>query len=121
MACMPCSIAAISLPRIAGFSASCLAIRHFKQREWTQLDDYKYLLDYAFYFRPNRIESEHTIITPAGSVEVIKGVDYIYSINELEEMFLEAGLTLTEIYATPKKRKFKMGDNVSYLVMKKLD
>lgn len=96
-----------------------IAMRHFKQREWTQLEDFKYLLDYNFCFRPNRIESEHTIIAPSGKVEVIKGVDYIYSLNELEEMFAEAGLRLVEVYATPRKRLFKMSDSVSYIVVEK--
>lgn len=98
-----------------------IAIRHFRQHEWSKIDDYKYLLDYTFCFRPNRIESEHTIITPTGVVEVIKGIDYIYSINELEDMFLQAGLRLLEIYATPRKRKFRMGDNTSYLVVEKMN
>lgn len=97
-----------------------IAMRHFQPREWSRVDDYKYLLDYRFCFRPNRIESEHTIITPAGGVEVIKGIDYIFSINELEEMFAAAGLQLREVYATPRKRKFAMGDNVSYLVVDKI-
>lgn len=96
-----------------------IAMRHFKQREWSEFDGYKYLMNYTFQFNPNRIESEHTVITPAGKIEEIKGIDYIFSINELEEMFRQSGFRINEIYATPRKRKFKMGDNVSYLVIQK--
>lgn len=97
-----------------------IAMRHYQQRQWSQVEDFKYLLEYTFCFRPNRIESEHTVIMPNGAVEVIKGIDYIFSLNELEQMFTEAGFRLLDVYATPRKRKFKMGDYVSYLVVEKM-
>lgn len=96
-----------------------IAYKHFKQREWNQYGDYKYLIYYTFHFHPNRVESEHTIITPDGTLEVIKGIDYIFSINELEEMFALSGFRLKEIFSTPKKRKFHLGDGMSYLVVEK--
>lgn len=97
-----------------------IAMRHFKQKEWSEIDGYKYLMNYTFHFHPSRIESEHTVIMPDGKIEELKGIDYIFSINELEEMFTESGFQLTDIFATPRKRKFKMGDNVSYLVIQKI-
>lgn len=96
-----------------------IAIKHFQEREWYTVGDYKYLLDYRFQFQPSRIESEHTLITPEGTTEVIQGVDYVFTLQELAGMFSEAGLQLTDVYSTPRKKPFKMGDNKAYLVIKK--
>src|SRR5262249_42040806 len=82
-----------------------IAIRHFKAREWNQVDEYKYLIENKFVFQPSRIESEHTIVGPDGAYEVIQGVDYIFTLSELEEMFQQAGLTTKALYATPRKKK----------------
>jgi SAM-dependent methyltransferase len=93
-----------------------IAIKYFREKEWYELDGYKYLMDYRFHFHPARIESEHTIIDANGSIEVIKGVDYIFTLAELETMFNEAGLTTKAIFSSPRKRPFKMGDNRIYIV-----
>ncbi len=93
-----------------------IAIKHFREKEWYEVDGYKYLLDYKFHFQPSRIESEHTIIAKNNSIEVIHGVDYIFTLAEMEAMFQEAGLTTKGLYGTPKKRPFKMGDNRIYIV-----
>lgn len=96
-----------------------IAIRHFREHEWHKVDGYKYLLEYRFFFSPSRIESEHTLVAPDGSVEVIQGVDYIFTLAELEALFQQAGLRLRQIYSTPRKKLFKMGDNRAYLVVEK--
>ena len=96
-----------------------IAIRHFQEREWHQVGNYKYLLEYRFHFHPSRIESEHTLVTSEGTLEVLHGVDYIFTLNELENLLSAAGLRLRDVYSTPKKRKFKMGDNRAYLVIEK--
>lgn len=96
-----------------------IAIRQFKEKDWFYVGDYKYIIDQQYLFHPTRIESEHTIITPSGETEVLNGVDYILSIAELEELFLMAGLTTTHLYATPKKKKFRIGDANIYIVAQK--
>lgn len=96
-----------------------IAIRHFREHEWYKVDGYKYLLEYRFFFNPSRIESEHTLVAPDGTVEVIQGVDYIFTLAELEGLFQQAGLRLKQIYSTPRKKLFKMGDNRAYLVVEK--
>jgi SAM-dependent methyltransferase len=96
-----------------------IAIKHFQEREWYYVDDYKYLLDYRFHLLPNRIESEHTLIAPDGTVEVIQGVDYIFTLQELDTMLHTAGLQLKNIYSTPRKKPFRMGDNKAYIVIEK--
>lgn len=97
-----------------------IAIRHFQEREWYPVDDYKCMLRYQFLFHPSRIESQHTLIVPDGSIEVLEGVDYVFTLNELEEMFQQAGLQLRAVYSTPKKKPFKLGDNKAYLVIEKM-
>jgi cyclopropane fatty-acyl-phospholipid synthase-like methyltransferase len=96
-----------------------IAIKHFKEREWINVDTYKYLMRYNFLFNPHRIESEHTVVADDGRVEVINGIDYIFTLAELEAMFQQAGLTTEALYSTPKKRTFKFGDSTIYIVVKK--
>ena len=85
-----------------------------------QVEDFKYLLDYKYQFYPSRIESEHTIIRNDGATEVIKGVDYIFTLSELEDMFEKAGLKTINLYSTPRKKRFTLGDSTIYIVAEKL-
>jgi SAM-dependent methyltransferase len=96
-----------------------IALKHFKEKDWFQVEEYKYLLDYKFHFQPNRIESEQTIVSADGTVDVLKGIDYIFSLDELESMFLDAGLSTKELYSTPRKRRFVLGDGRIYIVVEK--
>lgn len=97
-----------------------VAIRHFKEKDWHYAGEYKCLLDYKYFFHPSRIESEQTIIAPDGIVEVVKGVDYIFTLDELEAMFNEAGLQTKHVYSTPRKKRFTLGDGRVYVVVKKI-
>jgi SAM-dependent methyltransferase len=96
-----------------------IALKHFKEKDWFQVEEYKYLLDYKFHFQPNRIESEQTIVSADGTIDVLKGIDYIFSLDELESMFLDAGLSTKELYSTPRKRRFVLGDGRIYIVVEK--
>lgn len=96
-----------------------IAIRHFREKEWYYVGDFKYLLDYRFRFSPNRIESEQTIISTDGEVSTLHGVDYIFSLDEMDAMFAEAGLVTEALYGTPRKRPFAMGDNRIYILARK--
>ena len=97
-----------------------IAIKHFREKDWHQVNDYKYLLDYKFLFNPSRIESEQTIVSPEGGVEVLHGIDYIFTLDELETMFAEVGMTTRALYSTPRKRPFIFGDSRVYIVVEKL-
>ena len=97
-----------------------IAIRHFKERDWHYAGNYKCMLEYKYHFHPARIESEQTIISPDGTVEVIPGVDYIFTLDELEFMFNEAGLKTRALYSTPRKKKFALGDGHIYIVAEKI-
>lgn len=97
-----------------------IAVRHFKEREWHQMTGYKYLIENKFFFQPTRIESVHTVIPTVGTMEEIKGVDYIFSISELEKMFAQNQFVLKEVYSTPRKKKFALGDGRAYIVAEKI-
>lgn len=96
-----------------------IAIKHFREREWTEAGGYKYLMKYRFQFQPSRIESEHTVIADNGTIETVRGVDYVFTLAEMETMFNEAGLTTKALYATPRKKAFRLGDNRIYIVAEK--
>lgn len=91
----------------------------FKQKGWSQIGDLKFLTDSQYYSQPARIETQSTIITPQGSIEEKTGVDYIYSINELEMMLNLAGMQLNEVYSIPGRKKFGPGEPRAYLIAEK--
>jgi ubiquinone/menaquinone biosynthesis C-methylase UbiE len=93
-----------------------IAFRHFQEKVWNYVDEYKYLIDSRYLINPTRIEADHIVITPDGKVETIQGVDYIFTLAELEKMFQQAGFRLKDVFYTPKKRPFKLGDNKAYIV-----
>ena len=54
-------------------------------------------------------------------IEIVKGIDYIFTLDELEEMFNEAGLkTKDVISAHQAKKKFTLGDGRVYIVASKI-
>jgi len=96
-----------------------IAIKHFRDRDWHYAGEYKCMLEYKYHFQPARIESEQTIISPEGTVEKVKGIDYIFTLDQMEKMFNEAGLKTKDVYATPRKKKFTIGDGRAYIVATK--
>jgi 2-polyprenyl-3-methyl-5-hydroxy-6-metoxy-1,4-benzoquinol methylase len=97
-----------------------VAIKHFRERDWHYAGEYKCMLEYKYRFHPSRIESEQTIIAPDGAVEMVKGIDYIFTLDELEQMFNEAGLKTKDVYSTPRKKRFIIGDGRAYIVISKI-
>ena len=61
-----------------------IAIKHFKERDWHYAGDYQCILQSKFLFSPTRIETQQTIIGPGDVVEKKTGVDFIFTLNELE-------------------------------------
>ena len=96
-----------------------IAIKHFKEKDWHYAGEYKCMLEYKYCFFPSRIESEQTIISPDGLIESVKGVDYIFTLDELEQMLNEAGLRTQGLFSTPRKKKFALGDGRIYIVASK--
>lgn len=104
---------------INSWTVAEVAIKHFREKDWHYAGDFKCVVENRYCFHPSRIESEQTIIGPDGSVEVLKGIDYIFALDELESMFNEAGLKTNEVFSTPRKKKFVLGDGRVYIVAEK--
>jgi SAM-dependent methyltransferase len=98
-----------------------IAIKYFKEREWINIDGgYKHLTENKYLFDPARIETDNYIISPEGSIEYIKGIDYIFTIAELQSLLRKGGFELKEIFSTPRKRKFVFGDTKAYIVAERI-
>lgn len=102
------------------WSIAEIAMNNFKEKNWSRIGDLKFLTDSKFLFQPTRIETESIIISPDGHTEVKQGVDYIFSLNEMETMLKMAGLRLKEVYSIPGRKKFTVGEPRAYLVAEKI-
>lgn len=87
-----------------------------KEHEWFHIGEYKYLLENKFHLFPTRIEAVHTVITSNGQIEERKDTDFIFSIAEFQEMMAQSGLQLKQVFSTPRKRPFNLGDEYAYLI-----
>lgn len=96
-----------------------IAIKHFRDQSWSEINGIKFLTQSKFLFYPSRIETESIMIAPDGSTETKTGVDYIYSLSEVESMLKNAGLTLEEVYTIPGKKSFSLGDARAYIIARK--
>ncbi|HMX77122.1 MAG TPA: hypothetical protein PK841_03040, partial [Chitinophagaceae bacterium] len=68
----------------------------------------------------SRLESDSTTIAADGSMEQKAGVDFIYSLNEMENLLLATGYKIEEVFSIPGKKKFTLGDPRVYIIAKKL-
>ena len=97
-----------------------IAIRHFKEKDWYPVGPYKCIIDNRYRFNPARIESEQHIIHPDGHIEVTRGVDYIFTLSELEALLGKAAFSLQEVFSTPRKKPFQLGDSRAYMVAERI-
>ena len=58
-------------------------------------------------------------ITDTGEREEKLGIDYIFSIAEMETMLNKAGFVINNIYSIPGKKKFTLGEPRAYFVAEK--
>jgi SAM-dependent methyltransferase len=96
-----------------------IVFNNFQTKAWNQIGDLKFLTESKYLFQPSRIETEHLVISPDGKTETKRAVDYIFSLAEMEEMLLEAGFTLKEVYSIPGRKKFGLGEPRAYIVAEK--
>ena len=83
---------------------------------WSKIGEYKFLTEAKLSFRPTRMEIESIMIAPDGTEETKKGIDYIYSLNEMDALLQQAGLHLKEVYSIPGRKKFTVGEPRAYLI-----
>jgi cyclopropane fatty-acyl-phospholipid synthase-like methyltransferase len=96
-----------------------IALKHFKEKDWHYAGEYKCILESKYSLFPSRIETEQTIISPGGTVETVKGIDYIFTLDEVDQMLNEGGLSTVDVFSTPKKRRFTLGDGRVYILAQK--
>jgi SAM-dependent methyltransferase len=105
---------------INSWSIAEIAFKNFKEKSWSQVGDLKFLTDSKILFNPTRIETDSIIISPDGKTEIKKGIDYVFSLNEMDAMLKMAGFELKEIYSIPGRKKFTIGEPRAYLVAQKI-
>lgn len=104
---------------INSWSIAEIAYNNYTSRSWSQIDDIKFLNELKFLLHPTRMETESIMINADGKSEIKNGIDYIYSLNEMEKMMNQAGLLLKEVYSIPGRKKFTLGEPRAYLVAQK--
>lgn len=102
------------------WSIAEIAIKDFKDKYWSRIGDLLFLTECKLLFHPTRIEMNSTIITDAGDREEKVGIDFIYSISEMETMLNKTGFELKEIYSIPGKKQFTVGEPRAYIIAEKL-
>ncbi|HVZ57075.1 MAG TPA: class I SAM-dependent methyltransferase [Chitinophagaceae bacterium] len=105
---------------INSWSLAEIVIPQFKEKNWSYVGDFKFLTDSRYLFHPTRIETESIIIDSEGRSETKRGVDYIYSLSEMQRLLASAGLMLRETYSIPGKKKFALGEPRAYLIAEKV-
>ena len=101
------------------WSLAEIAVKNFKDKSWSRIGELLFLIESKFLFHPTRIETSSVIITEKGDREEKKGIDFIYSISELESMLNKTGFQLKETYSIPGKKQFTVGEPRAYLVAEK--
>lgn len=102
------------------WSLAEIAIKSFTPNAWTEVKGLKFLVKNKYLFHPTRMEFTTTIISPDGKIEEKKGVDYIFSVSEMEKLLTKTGFSLKEIYSIPGRKKFTLGEPRAYIIAQKL-
>ena len=102
------------------WSIAEIAMNNFKENSWSRIGELLFLTESKFLFHPTRIETNSIIITNTGEKEEKKGIDFIYSISELESIFNKTGFQLKDIYSIPGKKQFTVGEPRAYIVAEKI-
>lgn len=105
---------------INGWSLAEIVYKNFSSRTWSEINGIKFLTESRLLFFPSRLESDSTTIAADGSMEQKAGVDFIYSLNEMENLLLATGYKIEEVFSIPGKKKFTLGDPRVYIIAKKL-
>jgi SAM-dependent methyltransferase len=98
------------------WSLAEIVIKNFTPKSWSEVGELKFINDSKYLFHPTRVEIDSIILSPDSQMEKKKGIDYIFSVAEMETMLNNAGFTLNEIYSIPGRKKFALGEPRAYIV-----
>ncbi|MFM2339059.1 MAG: hypothetical protein RL115_2252 [Bacteroidota bacterium] len=104
---------------INSWSVAEIVFRNFQESGESTIDGKVFVNNSKILFHPTRMESESIITTDNGVTESKLAIDYIFSINELEQMLTAAGLVVKEMFSIPGKKHFTLGEPRLYLVAQK--
>ena len=96
-----------------------IALQNIKENVSSRIGDMTLQSECSVLYHPTRITVKSTIINDNGDREVKTGIDYIYSISELDELMKKAELQLKEIYSIPGRKQFTVGEPRAYIVAEK--
>jgi 2-polyprenyl-3-methyl-5-hydroxy-6-metoxy-1,4-benzoquinol methylase len=102
------------------WSIAEIAMKNIQERSWARFGYHLFNTDIKLLFHTTRIEINSLIITDSGQREEKHGIDYIYSISEMETMLNKTGFQLKEIYSIPGKKLFTVGEPRAYIVAEKI-
>jgi SAM-dependent methyltransferase len=105
---------------INSWSIAEILFKNFKEKSWGRFGDKIFLSESKIHFQPARMETQSVIIAGNGEREEKKGIDYIYSINELESILNKSGFIIKDIFSIPGKKAFSSGDPRAYIVAEKI-
>ncbi len=91
------------------------------QTRSTQIGEFTHTNTFHLRTEPLRIEIESRIEDGRGNVEEQPGIDFLYSIPELEEWLARAGLKLLAAESVPGKKAFDDGAPRVYLLSQKIN
>ena len=102
------------------WSIAEIAMNSFKEKSWSRIGELLFLTESKFLFHPTRIETHSITIANDGEKEEKIGIDFIYSISEMESMLNKTGFQLKETYSIPGKKRFTVGEPRAYIVAEKM-
>ena len=102
------------------WSLAEIAIKSFAAKSSNEVNSIKHICESQYLFHPTRIESESVFLSPDGSMEKKRAVDYIFSVAEMETLLEKAGFKLAEIFSIPGKKKFTLGEPRAYIVAERV-
>jgi SAM-dependent methyltransferase len=101
---------------INSWSLAETVIPQFTEKSEATQGELKIVSHSKYLFHPSRVETETLMIDPSGAVESKIAIDYIFSVNEMEQLLNDAGFILREIYSIPGRKKFGLGEPRAYIV-----
>jgi cyclopropane fatty-acyl-phospholipid synthase-like methyltransferase len=85
----------------------------------TQIGRFHHTNQFTLKQNPLRLEIQSRIEDETGQVEQKLAVDYLYSLNELQQLLAAAGFTLVKAESVPGKKEFEPGDPRVYILSQK--
>ena len=80
----------------------------------------KHICESRYLFHPTRVEFDSIFLSPDGTIEKKKAVDYIFSVAEIETLLKHTGFRLEEVFSVPGKKKFSLGEPRAYIVAERI-